>query len=216
MITEVKVDTETRIGVVSALVNFSAQVLYCYGKYGWTTSSHVRNLDVWDVLWEVLVLLYVPICIPIYTFIFARDTQPLTYAMTSFSLLPPLVIEMPHLFKSISLFYYVMVPWWLALSTRWRNRINSTWCRFGLYFSYTVTAMQRFGMVRYKLRWSAPFAWFRFAPGSFLAAVACILYLVAGWRRQKYVFSRTLGGSGVEQMDLTLDGEEPEGGVRLV
>ena len=47
-------------------------------------------------------------------------------------------------------------------------------------------------------------------PGAVLALVAGIFYLLAGSRRHKYVFGRTLGGSGVEQLDLTIPGYEPE------
>ena len=78
--------------------------------------------------------------------------------------------------------------------------------------AYAITTSQCLPNVVYRYLERGPFVLpvFKVTPGTVLAIIASVFYLLAGWRRHKYVFGRTLGGSGVEQLDLTIPGYEPE------
>lgn len=65
--------------------------------------------------------------------------------------------------------------------------------------------------------------WPHFEVAQIFSVSSSLLYGVAWWLGQEYIFSRTLGGPGVEHMALYLSGQEPhydpideeEGRIRL-
>jgi hypothetical protein len=132
-------------------------------------------------------------------------------------------MEMPHLFKLVPICHYILVPSWLALSTRWRDRIVSKGARVGFYLAYAFTCSLLGGNYRLMPGTSIPLPLYRMNVACVLAIVTACLYLLACVVGHKYVFGRTLGGSGVEPIDLTLPGPGPqypavsqEGRIRLV
>lgn len=111
----------------------------------------------------------------------------------------------------------------MALGSRWRDRIVSNWARVGFYLAYTITCSQVVGRPKY---WSGSLGvsipvW-RMNVAVVFSLTTSSLYLLAHMLHHRYVFGRTLGGSGVEPMDLTLPGPGPlypvvsqEGRIRL-
>lgn len=146
----------------------------------------------------------------------------------SFSFYPlcPLVMEMPYLFKYIPICHYLLVPWWMALGSRWRDRIVSNWARVGFYLTYTIACSQVIGRPLYRslpvgTTYISILVW-RFNIAVAFSLITASLYLLAHILRHRYVFGRTLGGSGIEPIDLTLPGSGPqypavsqEGRIRL-
>jgi hypothetical protein len=118
---------------------------------------------------------------------------------------------MPYLFKHVPICHYVLVPWWMALGSRWRDRIVSNWARFGFYLAYAISCSQVVGFARYYHLpgWSIPVPVWRMNIAVVFCIITSVLYLLACLLGHKYVFGRTLGGSGVEPMDLTLPGPGP-------
>ena len=140
--------------------------------------------------------------------------------------MPPLVTEMPHMFKFLPMLFCCGIPWWLALSTTWYQRLVSRKIRVIIYLCYVL--MIGFWVPYNKTRYmrvgsqlvSVPT--FRWEWIALFPCCAAILYAAAICRGHEYVFSRTLGGSGVEQMSLSLPGPGPdyeavseEGRIRL-
>ena len=134
-------------------------------------------------------------------------------------------MEMPHLFKLVPICHYILVPWWLALSTRWRDRIVSNGARVCFYLGYALACSIYVGNGYYRLI-PGTSIWvpvYRMNVACVLAILTACLYLLAWVVGHKYVFGRTLGGSGVEPIDLTLPGPGPqypavsqEGRIQLV
>lgn len=121
-------------------------------------------------------------------------------------------MEMPHIFKLVPICHYILVPWWLALSTRWRDRIVSTGARVGFYLAYALTCSIGVGNNYYRLI-PCTSIWvpvYRMNVARVLAIITACLYLLAWIVGYKYVFGRTLGGSGVEPIDLALPGPGPQ------
>lgn len=111
-----------------------------------------------------------------------------------------------------------MVPWWLGLSTSWRQRLNSVWFRVIIYSGYGVNLAFWCGdyYVRHaqipvgrEYYWEISLPVFRWNVPACLAFLSAFLYLVAGFMGHKHVFSRMLGGPGVERMALVLPGPRP-------
>lgn len=74
----------------------------------------------------------------------------------------------------------------------------------------------------YYIRYTVPVFMYRFNVAVLSSLITASLFLLACILRHKYVFGRTLGGSGVEPIDLTLPGSGPqypaisqEGRIRL-
>jgi hypothetical protein len=119
-------------------------------------------------------------------------------------------MEMPYLFKYIPICHYILVPWWMALGSRWRDRIQSSWARVGFYLAYAIACSQAVGRPMFHAPLGFPIPMWRVNVALIFSLMTASLYLLACILQHKYVFGRTLGGSGVEPMDLTLPGSGPQ------
>jgi hypothetical protein len=114
---------------------------------------------------------------------------------------------------------YLMADAFLAILTIKLNITLSTGTLFGFHLAFTIWTSLWVGNIRFFNKWSGqlfPEPFFvglvrpHFEWAVVLAALATLLYLVALQQGHKVVFSKTLGGPGIEPMSLTLYSSEPE------
>jgi hypothetical protein len=106
---------------------------------------------------------------------------------------------------------YLMADVLLAFLMIKLNITLSTGTLFGFHLAFTIWTSLWVGNTRsFSNKWPGQLVRPYFEWAVVLAALATLLYLVALQQGHKVVFSKTLGGPGIEPMSLTLYSSEPE------